>query len=332
MKKRKKEEAQKDSPLIEKRLEFLNNKKVLYGKETKDIYYNLINYPEQAPSEDRVGHYKACQGRLDRILRIEGDKTDCKIPYDVQSFDAFCKIVGEWSCSKNSYVFHRDHPKVSSKDVLVQRAQLSGLCYIHGPDMLQHYLVSMNSDKAGMIDISKLIHDTFDAKQLEEHIFNDHGGSSDVMLKYILEPNSVIASTDILNIEERLQEHGPLLVARFQVHVNFHEDNGTFIYHGKPEGKTKGLHAMILIGTRKDGNGKRLFLLQNWWKQKQFVEVDEEYLGACEPILFFVRTPQFSIPEEFPTNFAFYAENENLDKPESVPAFEGPLKGVYDCL
>ena len=56
-----------------------------------------------------------------------------------------------------------------------QRAQLNGLCYIHGSDMLQHYLVSMNTERsAPMINISKLIHQKFNAQQLEDHIFKDH--------------------------------------------------------------------------------------------------------------------------------------------------------------
>ena len=86
---------------------------------------------------------------------------------------------------------------------------------------------------------------------------------------------------------------------------------------------------MILIGCRTEET-KNYFLLQNWWKKKQFVEVDEEYLKACSPTLFYVKTPQESIPNQFPTNFAKFAENENLDKQESFAQNEGPLAGIYN--
>jgi len=100
-------------------------------------------------------------------------------------------------------------------------------------------------------------------------------------------------------------------------------------YKGKPKGKNLGLHAMILIGCRTKET-KKYFLLQNWWKKKQFVEVDEEYLEECSPTLFYVKTPQESIPKKFPTNFAKFAENENLDKQETFAQNEGPLAGIYN--
>ena len=40
-----------------------------------------------------------------------------------------------------------------------------------------------------------------------------------------------------------------------------------------------GLHAMVLVGVRKNGNGPR-YLLQNWWSKKPFVEVDADYLKS----------------------------------------------------
>ena len=80
---------------------------------------------------------------------------------------------------------------------------------------------------------------------------------------------------------------------------------------------------MALIGVRQDETGKLWFLLQNWWEAKQFVEMDEEYLEASGAIVSFVKTPQHSIPTEFPVNFARFAENENgLDKSESYAMLE----------
>ena len=72
---------------------------------------------------------------------------------------------------------------------------------------------------------------------------------------------------------------------------------------------------MILIGVRGDGEEKK-FLLQNWWREKQTVEVDESYLRACEATCWYVSTPQPKIPDHFTIlNKTFYGETEEgVDK------------------
>jgi len=311
------------------RFEFLERKGVMADKHPKfkQLAFDFLNDPSQASNEKEKKHYEECQGRLDRLLKNNGDSSSNDIPGDVQTFETFCQLVPEWNDPNKSYVFFRDEPKVEGKEVLVQRAQLSGLCYIHGPDMLQHYLVSMNTEKsAGMIDISKLIRENFDALQLEDHIFKDDGGSSETMLRFILETNSIVSTTKIDCISQDLKKFGPLLVSRFKVHAEFSQDIPK--YHGKPTEEYKGLHAMILIGARID-NDKEFFLLQNWWKSKQFIEVDKEYLKLSSAALYYVETPQLSIPNQFPVYYAKFSENENLDKAETYPHLEGPLNGMF---
>jgi len=66
---------------------------------------------------------------------------------------------------------------------------------------------------------------------------------------------------------------------------------------------------MVLLGHRYDKiKNKQYFLLQNWWKNKQFVEVDEDYLEKCGAVITFIKTPQFSIPVQFSTNYGTYYE------------------------
>jgi len=258
------------------------------------------------------------------------------VPVNVQTFADFCKTIPEWGDSSKSYVFPRDHPNVQNKqNVLAQRYQLSGLCYIHAPVMVQHYLVAMNvatTTIPGMIDISKFIRHSFSAKQLEKHIFNDAGDSSLHMLQSILEPKSIVISSDMVMFEQRLKQFGPGLVAGFKVYDDFYNGAGKHSYAGQPKNEPSGFHAMLLIGVRKDEQqGKTKYLLQNWWKGKQFVEMDDIYLEACTSNVYFVKTPQAKIPTEFPVNFAVYAENENmLDKPECLPENEGPIVGMYE--
>jgi hypothetical protein len=301
------------------RIEFLLSKGVMKDNPIRDISFDLLNNPASAPTNKFQQLYKSCQERLDRVLSKAGDMTSDTIPEDVQTFDLFCVKHPEWTDESKSFVFHRDHPTVSQKQVVLQqRAQLSGLCYIHGPDMLQHYLVSMNKDTlAGMIDISKLIRETFSAEELESHIFRNEGGDSAMLLRRILQPGSIIFASRSELFDRDLQEFGCGLVSKFTVFADF-DDRTAHSHQGKPEGEELGLHCLVLIGVRVDAEGKRWFLLQNWWKQKQFVEVKEDYFKACAPTIYFVETPQFDIPEKFPKNYARYAENENyLDKSES---------------
>ncbi len=78
-----------------------------------------------------------------------GDQIENEIPANVQTFQQFYLKHPEWNDASKSFVFHRDHELLSNKTgVLEQRSQLSGLCYIHGPDMIQHYCVSMYSSKS----------------------------------------------------------------------------------------------------------------------------------------------------------------------------------------
>lgn len=259
------------------RLSFLREKK-LFDKDDsiQEIMFKFICNPDSAPKKSK-DMYRACQQRLDRILNKTGDTLvlkEQKFPEDVQKFSTFVSIVPSWK-SISSFVFHRDHPDVEDKpDVLVQRAQLSGLCYIHGPDLLQHYLVSMTSSvPVGMIDMSKLIRQTFTAEQLEQHIFYHGGGSSHSMLEYILMKGS--ESFVSKNHAYNLRRFGPGLVSAFRVHPEFTEIT-KFSYSGKPKGDFIRLHAMVLIGHREDSNGKDIFLLQNWWKEKQFIEVNSK--------------------------------------------------------
>jgi hypothetical protein len=88
------------------------------------------------------------------------------------------------------------------------------------------------------------------------------------------------------------------------------------------------MHAMVLVGHRRS-DGKDVYLLQNWWEDKQFVEVSAEYLEACRATVTFVETPQTAIPEEFPATFAEFAETEvYLDKPDAYPL--GEMAGHSD--
>jgi hypothetical protein len=168
-----------------------------------------------------------------------------------------------------------------------------------------------------------LIREVFSADELGKHICNDEGDSSRILLGKILTPKSIIVTSKEVCYEEDLKAYGPALVTHFVVHEDF-EDTTVHRHHGRPVGETKGMHCMVLIGCRTDeASGRKLYLLQNWWESKQFVEVDAEYLEQCGVTVFFVETPQTCIPDVFPTTVATYVEVDSfLDKSEDYAYLE----------
>lgn len=298
-------------------LHFLACKKIYLDSPDRNTLFSRLVNPDLAGSEKES--YMQAKKRLRLLIGKEGDLVSATLPKDVQSFEAFVALNPTWEDPSNSFVCHRDDPDL--KGTLVQRKQLSGLCYIHGPDVVQHYLVSkVLKEPAGMIDISKLIRHTFDSKDLGKYIFQDVGGSSQKMLEHILTPDSIVAAEATRYVDKaRLLEVGPLLVSGFKVYNDFFEGDASSL-SGKPKGDFRGLHAMVLIGVRVDDvSGVKKFLLQNWWPKKQFVEMDEIYLKCCGATLYYVETPQTHIPAAFPRTLSMFAEMEILDKDESLP-------------
>jgi len=90
-----------------------------------------------------------------------------------------------------------------------------------------------------------------------------------------------------------------------------------YCFHGKRSGNSLGLplHSMVMVGHRKE-NGKELFLLQNWWHTKPFVEVTIDYLQtSCGAYVHVVKTPQLSLGS-FATGEHAHVEVELLDVQE----------------
>jgi hypothetical protein len=302
-------------------LQFLFDKKVLINDRSRTFKFKSILNPKNAGVEQ--AKYEKAQNRLFQITNEYGDKSLDNLPDDVMSFEQFCEKVPEWKDPASSYVCFRDD--LSMKESLVQRVERSGLCYIHAPVVLQHYLVTKGKnsvEKIGMINISTYIRDQFELNKLEKYIFENDGGSATIILDLILESGSKMStgSPCLIQFETTLKMYGPHLVSQFMVYEDF-EKNGNLIYHGTPSGKCIGRHAMVLVGVRKE-NEKMKFLLQNWRAKKQFVEVDDEYLTECGAFVSYVQTQQTKIPVHFTTTNFFFAECMDLDQ-EDV----GPLDG-----
>jgi len=251
-------------------------------------------------------HYVGIRSRLLHLCLTE-EKHSTNIPPDVHRFTST-----EFPGYKKSDIIFAEDP-----ELLVQRHQLSGLCYMHAPAVVQYYAVSKTLGKpyGEMIDLLNVIRKTFPRSELEAHIFNDQGGDSQIFLKKILEVDSVLipASYDPDSIIDSFQKYGVGLVSRFQVRDDFYDMSIHHHHYAKLKGKVHGYHSMALVGFRID-QGTYYYLLQNWWKDKQFVEVRHDYLKASGAVLFFIETPQNFIPKVFPTHYGKFFET--LDKPE----------------
>jgi hypothetical protein len=216
-------------------------------------------------------------------------------------------------------VIFRDHEKLSGKPhALVERFQLSGgLCYMHARIVLQHYLVAMQRyDHVPMLDLALYLRRFMSSNDLKTYFWDNIGGDSKQFLKSILLPNSdTICESLESELLQALHEYGPGLVQGFQVEDAFIKSRN-WQYLGRRKGEFIGLHSMVLVGIRKEGQSFR-FLLQNWWKFKPFVEVDISYMNSCEAVVRFVVTPQHKMGD-FPTNLYDHVECELLDAPENI--------------
>jgi len=188
---------------------------------------------------------------------------------------------------------------------------------MHAPAMVQHYALSKHQSPAPMLDLVKLINSHFTCEQLEHHILDDQGGDSLSFLQSILAPGSVTATVSTPEVPRYFDLYGPALVSRFQVFDDFN-DTTRHRHYGAPSSTFVGLHAMTLVGY-KYTNGSLVFLLQNWWVHKQFVEVDEAYLEKSRALITFVKTPQDCIPSKFEFDYAKFHECELIfDKAEGL--------------
>ena len=256
---------------------------------------------------------------LERLTTIveKGETTPTRLKMEADSvFDDFVTKHKEWK-AEDSFVVFRDHQNLKGKShALVERFQKSGLCYMHACVVVQHYLVAMNNDKeVPMLNMAEYLKKYMPGDRLYQHIWNNKGGDSLDFLENILKEKpgvDGIASrqTDTLcndDLDALLKSYGPGLVSGFAVAKDF---IGTDWQHlGKYLEKCEGRHAMVLVGYR-IADGKKRYLLQNWWKSKPYVEVDVEYLLSSKAAIHFIKEKQMEMGD-YPTNLEALVECES---------------------
>lgn len=290
------------------------------------------------PASLSVGQQRYYGEALERLMRVhsahrfisDGRTDACEaenatIPADEHSF-THAEFPGY--TDPNTSVLRM----VDDEQTLVQRRQLSGLCYMHAPAVVQYYAIWQAALKAGnatpghgMLDLTHDIASNFSPLKLAHHVLDDDGGSSFDYLNGILQPGSKIKALEVENDHRsHLLEYGPGLVSGFKVYSDFLVKD--VHKHQQPQANSTyiGLHAMVLVGARVDSSGNHSYLLQNWWSGKQFVEVSQEYLAFCSQpqIIYYVGTPQTGVPKGRHTHAAgmHFAETEAvLEKGERLP-------------
>jgi hypothetical protein len=263
----------------------------------------------------------AARERLERLLRSE----EIHLNSTETSFDHFTKVCPEWNSPSSSFVVFRDHPLLKNKAyAYAERVQPIGLCYMHAPIVLQHYLLSMHTnDFVPMVDMAKYLRQHMSAEELEDRIWKGLGGDSAEFLKRILisgESTRFYVTNIHSRVEQLVMMYGPALVPRFRVENDFLETNSTVHIGPRRPTDSTGIHTMLLVGIRKEGNQTR-YLLQNWWKTKPFVEVDVDYFDSCGGVFQFVGTRQTKMGN-LCVNQHNRVECEELDLPERVAGLE----------
>jgi hypothetical protein len=181
------------------------------------------------------------------------------------------------------------------------------LCCMSAPFMLQS-LLNPNPLPV-IIDMTRFVRESLTPKELTKYIFEDQGFNSRDVLCKILDPDSIVSSCSTADIPKYLELYGPGLLSEFTVFGDFCSTEKKHV--GVPDRSVcVGDHAMLVIDYH-DG----LYVVQNWWKNKEIVEMDEVYLKNCSPCISFVKTKQTGVPKHLPVVLR-HAMSGNLDKPD----------------
>ena len=153
----------------------------------------------------------------------------------------------------------------------------------------------------------------FTARQLFKHIMHCEGGHSVGFMRQIMQLG--VLDIEIIprrgkaedsDIHDALKQYGVGLVSGFNVDATFHtSDLTSFVTEKYNSKEIKRKHAMVLVD-------QHFFLLQNWWRTRQLIEVSGEYLAQTGAQVVFVKKSVDQIPDEFPKNVASYMETEDL--------------------
>jgi hypothetical protein len=258
--------------------------------------------------------------RLRAIYHSPSDRRFDHIPSDVQSWErAMSCELAHWR-SPSHYVWFLQRGTRP-----LQRSQPSRLSYLHAPIVLISYIRQLFGRGPEMIDMMEWMRRSASCEVLDGHIFTCRIDSC-LLLEILLTSLTSIIRLAWYEIDDAtLKCYGPGLVCGFDVSRGF-EEEGKFRYGDEdiPDPKsdsefgtlTNDRHAMVLVGVCVSPETRqRVFLLQNWWRRKQFVECSQGYLEACGARAIFVMDGS-GISANIPYMDCIYAEAADIDRGE----------------
>ena len=185
-----------------------------------------------------------------------------------------------------------------------------------------------DAQNLGMLNLGKYIGATLKARDLETYLTTPTdlptGGTTISFLKKSCGLTSrdlyhisipIITESTLHLVEARDQiceevmrrlKYQPALISSFIVNKNFTRLGSISFTTGpdfdsdwglqynndidsEDEAEGECIHAIVLAGMRKDLNGKYFFLLQNWWKDRYFIEMSADYFAASPPKVTYVH-------------------------------------------
>jgi hypothetical protein len=163
-----------------------------------------------------------------------------------------------------------------------------------------------------MTDLTKLRLRHFSADHLWMFITQDQGGYAKEFLRELCgHPGRRFRTTTLFeeglreaDIIANLARYGPALVSTFDIKGEEVGDDPVYdhrVHHHagvddvRVPVKKLLYHAVLIVGHRRCGDGSVQFLVQNWWKQKQFFTCDSEFLKHRNASLVWVTTPVASV-------------------------------------
>jgi hypothetical protein len=297
----------------------LSSKRLLRMNELQQLFATQVD-----------GESSPVAKRLETLLRKGGDSCSSCTPPGVQTWTEALDSMQVWQDPSKSFVWFRDALETAIT-VPPQRSQKSSLCYVHTVAMLVTYLKQKDGKDGKQINMIQWMRESFGRKELRRHIFDGLGGESKDILERFLRSEIALRTKEVSCIDSSvLKEFGPALLSRFHVYEHF-QTKGKISFmeeDRKNFGECKGFHSMLLIGVRSeigsDGAEKKIFLLQNWWEDKQFVECSDRYLRLCRAEAVFVTEPDAFI-DTLPTVNGIYAEALGIDRQERFEPESGAV-------
>jgi len=242
--------------------------------------------------------------RLCSLANVEQDSKAAQpaAPADSQTFEAFARLEGlaPWATHRTAGCWGRSRLQstVFFRDVVPncmnRSGQRSGVCYMHGSVAVLHYAICHHTRLGDhrAVHIPSFLVRQLTGRELWRYVSDVEGGGNSMQFLQklaspaapdlvVLSPAELRERGAVARVVKLFKKHGPALISGFSTNDAFRGMTSfRFLAADLSPTDSDGSHAMALVGWRCAGRGDIRFLLQNWWKCKQFIEVSLAYLSS----------------------------------------------------